>query len=303
MSVVPTTAPPTSRPPPRRAASSASFDVAPAQSANRQGRRMEMSDADTVRADRIVLYAGEGFGKSTLGAYSPKPVFMMARGEDGLFKLLEKKLVPPTKCYPVCETWLEAFDCIDDLTNSIHDRETLVFDALDGFEKLDHEHVCQRDYGGNWADERTGFLSFQKGYERGAAEWQELLQRLERLQAARNMRIIFLAHAKVITFKNPVGPDYDKYVAECNSKTWAVTRKWVDVMFFGKFFTVVEGGKTGEKARKGKGIGGQDRVIYTEQCDAWDAKNRYGMPPEFEIPNDRTQSWTAIENALKGVQQ
>ena len=61
-------------------------------------------------------------------------------------------------------------------------------------------------------------------------------------------------------------------------------------MLFGKFVTITEKSKTGVI----KGIGGTDRILYTERRDAFDAKNRYGMPAEIDIPNDPAKTWETI---------
>ena len=50
---------------------------------------------------------------------------------------------------------------------------------------------------------------------------------------------------------------------------------------------------------KVKGIGGTDRVLYAERRDAFDAKNRYGMPPEVDVPDDPAQIWTTIWDQIK----
>jgi hypothetical protein len=40
------------------------------------------------------------------------------------------------------------------------------------------------------------------------------------------------------------------------------------------------------------------RVIHTESCDAYTAKNRHGCPPEIEVPNDHTKVYSVVASAL-----
>ena len=65
-------------------------------------------------------------------------------------------------------------------------------------------------------------------------------------------------------------------------------------MLFGNFFTVIDDEKKAKRQGKGKAIGGTDRVLYTERRDAFDAKNRFGMPTEIWLPDNPAESWTTI---------
>jgi hypothetical protein len=137
-----------------------------------------------------------------------------------------------------------------------------------------------------------------RGYDVAVPEWLQLLTRLDRIRTTHNVPIIILSHAKIRAFKNPAGSDFDRYVADCHDKTWSVTHKWADAVLFGTFITVtVEDRKAGKRM---KGIGGSERTLYTERRDAWDAKNRFGMDPQISIPDDPTQIWSTIWDAIKG---
>jgi len=245
---------------------------------------------------RIILNAVEGWGKTSCGSYTPNPAIIMAAGETGYETLLHAGRVPDVSAAYV-SNWGELLA----LLKSIEDGGsvgTIVIDALGGIERMCHEAVCNRDFAGDWGEK--GFLSFHKGYDLSIRDWLIFIAALDRLHA-RGCGILLLSHCKIKQFKNPVGPDYDRYVADVHDKTWSVTSKWADAVLFGTFYTVVEGGSTGAKPRKGKGIGGSERVLYTERRDAFDAKNRFGMPEIIDIPADPTQIWSTISQHLKGV--
>jgi hypothetical protein len=243
-----------------------------------------------------VVNAVEGWGKTTLGAYAPNPFIIMSRGETGFVTLLNAGRVPAADTVvaadgspkPV-ESWQELLSVIDALRDTAH--ENVEIDALGGCERLCHEHVCVRDFKGDWSEK--GFGSYQKGYHTSAREWVVLLSRLERL-ADTGKNILFLSHARLRKFENPTGPNYDRYEADCHEKTWAETMKWADNVLFGTFVTAVSGGSMGDKQEKGKGIGGTMRVLYCEHRDAWDAKNRLGLPESIDIPNDHQAVWPTI---------
>ena len=104
-------------------------------------------------------------------------------------------------------------------------------------------------------------------------------------------------------FKNPLGPDFDRYESNVHPKTWDVTKQMFDAVLFGTFRTFVDNPDKAAKGQRVRGIGTNDRVIYTMRHDAYDAKNRYGMDRELDIPNDPSQIWTTIRNAIAGKDQ
>src|SRR5262245_2543398 len=110
-----------------------------------------------------VVYAPEGTGKTSLGTYAPNPVFLMSPGETGLQTLLSAGRVPPTAHFPEL-TSLDAFlGAVEVLLDGGHPYRTVVVDTLNGLERLVHEHVCRRDFGGRWG--RDGFTAYNTGYE------------------------------------------------------------------------------------------------------------------------------------------
>jgi hypothetical protein len=153
-------------------------------------------------------------------------------------------------------------------------------DTINGAERLCHEEVCAREFNNDWGE--RGFASYQKGPELALAEWRVLLGKMDRLRIEKGMTIVLLAHAKVAKFQNPDGPDYDRYSPDVDRRTWSLTHKWADCVLFGKYEVIISGGTTGEKAKKGKGIG-QARMMFTQWSAAYDAKNRLGLPPEIEM--------------------
>jgi hypothetical protein len=249
-------------------------------------------------APRIVLNAVEGWGKTTFAAHAPKPAMLMSRGETGYETLLSANVcsVPSVDAARI-NSWAELLDTLSAIANNpASEYETIVLDALSGYERLCHEHVCARDFGGDWGEK--GFGAFQKGYDLATNDWDRLLQRLDEINA-KGVAILILAHSKIQNFKNPIGPDFDRYVIDAHHKTWGVTHKWADAVLFGRFRTVLD--KVDNKGVKGKGIGGTDRILHCQQSDAWVAKNRYGMPIDIDIPDNPTETYSHIMSYITGV--
>lgn len=277
------TAPPKMPPPPA---------VAPRTQPRATGAAFSMPEK-SVRGHTIVINAVEGFGKTSLIANAPNSVIVMAPGETGYTTLYNAGLVGER---PVASpgSWAELLATLDGIPSG---TRYLGLDAMSGFERLCHEFVCERDFRGVWSEK--GFNAFQRGYDTSIAEWLMLLKKLETVRD-RGTHVILLSHSKVEIFSNPSGSDFSRYVADCHKKTWSVTHKWADAVLFGTFHSVIETKEVygPEVLRKGKGIGGVDRVLYTVRRDAWDAKNRFGLEEVIDIPNDPQQAWPAFAAAV-----
>lgn len=275
----PPSAPP--RPPPSR--------PAPAASVARPTAAVPSFQKLTPKAiaPRVVVNGVEGWGKTSLGVQAPGAAIIMARGETGYATLLNAGRVPSVLA-TTADSWDGLLSLLDQVAANPGDVGTLVLDALGGFERLCHEHVCDRDFGGVWGEK--GFASFGKGADVSVTEWLGLLNRLDRINE-KGVAIWLLSHVGVRSFKNPVGPDFDRYEAACHAKTWGVTHKWADAVLFANFRTITNKEKGETRAR---GIGGTDRVVFTERRDAWDAKNRFGIPEELDIPADPAAAYQLI---------
>lgn len=248
--------------------------------------------------NRIILHSVEGFGKTSFGAQIPNVIFGQTRGETGLETLIDAGQLPETPHFPAAETWGDLLNIITFLTNEEHDFKAFALDVLNGAERLCHEAVCDREFGGEWGEK--GFASYQKGYDVAVTDWLDFLARLDKLRAQRRMSILLLCHTKVTTFKNPEGADFDRYQPDMHHKTWAATHKWADAVLFGNFYTYVAGGSDGEtkKAAKGKGKGTSDRLLYTQRTAAYDAKNRLGLEEEINLGTTPAEGWANFKAAI-----
>jgi hypothetical protein len=262
------------------------------------GRRPTLADVITAgsgRPSRGVIYGPEGGGKTSLGCMFPGPIGLMTRGETGLETLIDAGRVPETPHFPELSSFQAALDAIRLLTDQQHNYRTLVIDTINGVERLCHEHVCQREFGGRWG--RDGFTSFNTGYEVALAYWRELLGALDRLREVRRMGIIALAHAKIAPFKNPEGADYDRFTPDLHPKTWGLTHKWADYVLFLNFETYVDG----DRSQRAKGKGGTRRVLHTERTAAFDAKNRHGLPERIDCGDSAAEAWANLAAAMKAA--
>jgi hypothetical protein len=258
--------------------------------------RPNLADVVTTAPGRPsvgAVYGPEGAGKTSLGCFAPGPVFLLTPGETGLLTLLAGGRVPPTAHFPELTTLDDFLAAVGALLEGDHSYRTVVVDTLNGLERLVHEHVCQRDYGGRWG--RDGFTAYNAGYDVALADWRTVLDALERLRRERQMGVLVLGHSKVAPFKNPEGPDYDRFTPDVHPKTWGLTHKWADYVLFLNFEAYVDAAKS----PRPKGVGGTRRVLHTERAAAFDAKNRHGLPPRIDGGAGAAEAWANLAAAMR----
>lgn len=242
-------------------------------------------------APRVVLNAVEGWGKTSTVANIPGVAIIQAAGETGYETLANAGRVPAVP-HVTAADWLGLKEFVGNIDPTT--IKALALDALGGIERLCEEYVNQSQFKGEWAD----FSTFGRGADQVGKEWPTLLSLFDKL-ARRGVAIIILSHSRVETFKNPMGSDFDRYVAACHRKTWDTTHKWADAVLFGTYFTVVEGAK--DVMKKGKATkSGTARILYAERRDAFDAKNRYGMPADIDIDGGPETVWPLLNSYFGG---
>jgi hypothetical protein len=243
-----------------------------------------------ARPTAMIAYGVPGVGKTSMAANAPGAVFLTDSAEDGITTLKSFGRVPQSvPQLPPARTWSDVMGTIDELATAEHPYKCLVLDAMGGIERLCHEEVCRRDYNNVWGEK--GFGSYQRGVETSLADWRQLINALDRLRDAKQMSVIVLAHSKVQNFKNPEGPDFDRYLPDCNPKTWALTHKWADMVLFLNYIIVVD--------KDGKGQGGQDRTMFTQYHPAYDAKNRHGLPDMIPMGESGREAWANLTSAIQ----
>jgi len=248
----------------------------------------------------MILYGVPGIGKTSFASAIPGVVFLTDATERGIDTLKESQNVPASiPVLPPASQWSDVLGMLDSLRSDPHEFKCLAIDALGGFERLCHEEVCRRDYGGDWGE--RGFCSYQRGYETSLADWRLFINALDAIRDERKMSIVILGHAKISPFKNPNGPDFDRWNVDIHHKTWALTHKWADMVLFANYEVAFNKGE--QEAKKAKAKGGKARILYTEHEAAFDAKNRHSLPAEIEMGSSGSEAWSNFVSAMKAGQQ
>ncbi len=213
---------------------------------------------------RVLVMGTEGVGKSTFAAGAPSPVFLGP--EDGTGRLDVSR-------FPLPESWQDVLDAIMAL-DAAHEHKTLVIDTLDWIEPLVWRHVCK-----GASVESIEDLGYGKGYVKALDEWRLFLSKLERLRA-RGITVVLLAHTHIKNFQNPEGDNYDRYELKLHTKAGGLLKEWCDAVMFANYETVLAQDK---RTNRFRGFDTGARLLHTTRQAAYDAKNRYDLPPTIPL--------------------
>ena len=238
----------------------------------------------TTEPPRIVIHGPHGIGKTTFGASAPNSVLLPI--EKGLAGIRVKK-------FPRARSYGAVMQALDTLLNTDHAYGALIVDTLDWLEPLVWSHTAFM--GGKTDIEDFGY---GKGYKKADEYWIEFLEKLTQLQELKGMVIILIAHTAIKKFDAPDTDAYDRYVMKLHDRASALVAEWADVIGFAHMETItVTKGEGMAKSTKGQTSG--QRVLSVEERPAFQAKNRYGMPPEIPFP--KVGAWDVFVAVITGA--
>jgi hypothetical protein len=230
----------------------------------------------SISAPRVLVYGVEGVGKSTFAAGAPNPVFIQT--EDGLGSL-------NVQHFPLATQVSDVMDAIGTLYSEKHDFGTVVIDSLDWLDShIQREIESSRD---------AKDLAYGKGAILQAEKWREILAGLNALRNDRSMAVILIAHSAIKRFDSPETEPYDRYVVKLQERSSALVREWCDAVLVANYRTIVKKDDVGFNKTNNRGISTGERLLFTSERPAFQAKNRYNLPESIPL------SWDSFANAIK----
>ena len=223
------------------------------------------------RPQKVVIYAPEGIGKSTLASQLPAPIFFDFEG--GTHHLDVARLEPST--LNEFEKWSR------ELVKDRQGFQTVVIDTVDWLEEAVVRQVIA-DASSDTVKSIEDF-GFGKGWVHLGERMNHVVSIFDRLIDA-GLHVVCLAHCAVRRFDDPkLASGYDRYELKmykdrANAKgTAALLKEWADALLFGTFEDKVKAGQA--DGARGKAVvgSGKERVLYCTHSAAWDAKNRHGL--------------------------
>ena len=244
-----------------------------------------VTSTETNRAPKILLYGVHGIGKSTFGAQLPKPIFL--RTEDGM-KGHQFEGIPRL---PIARSWEQVKAQMAMLIGDEHNYRSLVVDSIDWLERLIFEKVAT-----NKDVEDINDIGYSAGYKMATTHMMTFLSLCDELYRERKMLICFLGHAGITKYDPPDGEAYDKYGLALHKWVVPLVYEWVDNAIFVNFKTRVKSSGDSFGQAKFKGLGGNERSMYTEFRATHHAKNRYSLP--YEMDFDEKTAWSSLEKLI-----
>jgi len=236
-----------------------------------------------------VLHGPPGVGKSTFGAGMPKAAMIpVERGLDqigGVFK------------FPTPENFVELCEMIHEFDTEDHEHQSLVIDTLDATQALIWDRVLEEaNKKENAPKNKPRYTSIEdfgygKGYVYAGDLWLRLLAKL--IQMSERFNILLIAHSqlKTINVTPPFSIAYDQYRIKIHEKSADLVRQAADLILFANLDVTVQ--KDVPKARKGRAIVNDDRLMWVAPASGIEAKNRYNLESPMEF------SWAALAEGIE----
>lgn len=245
---------------------------------------------------RVLVYGPEGVGKSSLAA-DAGALFGDIEGGSGELDVARYPFNPgePDEFKP--RNYDQLMDMVDDLiANPDHGFRAVALDTADALEALIHQYLMKKHKVDSI--EKVGG-GFGKGYRAAVEELRRFLAKLDLIRA-QGVAIILIAHSVTSTFKNPEGPDYDRFqlkVYDGKQASFAgQLKEWSEIVAFIRF----EGGaKKDDDEKRARGWSSGRRIVQLAREAAWDAKWRLTVPMEMEFELDPVHPWTPFADAIE----
>ena len=223
-----------------------------------------------VKVPHLLLVFGiDGIGKSTFAAGADTALFIGA--ENGTNNI-------DTSRVEDIHTYEDVALALDYLIKNETEYKTIVIDSLDWLESLLYVHLLKKHNKEVVEDIGGGFGKYVNVI---LAEWKLLINKLSVIRDIKKINVILIAHSQIKVFNDPLSLEpYERYVLKLQDKTSALFREFVDAVLFLNYETFVKKEKNMSKA---KAFSDGERYIFTQKTAAYDAKNRFGLPPKIKL--------------------
>lgn len=248
----------------------------------------------------ITIVGTPGTGKTTLGALFPKAIILPTEDGTAVFENWDDDAQPDVlprlpkaakdDAGNMTRSTKDALIAImDELMSEEHDYQTLVVDSITTLDALFGHEIALRDDVGTVADASGGF---HKGFAEVAKWHAEFIYKCEQLRAVKGMAVVFLAHTGIKKIRNrpDAAADYSVFSLDMDAQALAPYVSQSDAVLYLKKEEFVVGSdqnRKGQTTKYGRVTQTGDRKLITTgdgQVGYINAKNRYGMPAEIDVP-------------------
>jgi hypothetical protein len=246
-----------------------------------------MFDLNSIRPtkrnvpSRILIHGPHKIGKSTWASGAEGAIFIPTEdGQDAI----------EAQAFPLCKTWDEVMSCVTALYSGEHKHKTAIIDSGDWAETLAQREACKRAEKASIED-----FGYGKGYIYAADVFRELLDGLDALRSSKQMQIIVICHSEIRRFDDPLADGYDRYQIKMHKFISKLVQEWADVIGFAQLAATTKTEDKGFKKKRSRVVDLNSRVLHLSGSAAFDAGNRYDLPPELPLV------WGEFEAALSAA--
>jgi hypothetical protein len=260
---------------------------------------LQQAKKATPQAPVLTIVGFPGVGKSTLAALFPNPIFIQAENASTVFETWDADKqpafmpeLPPASQKRNIKPSEALLAQLRELVTEEHDFKTVVIDAVTSLNNLFEQEVVEFDSNPDCHDIGNAAGGFHKGYLVVAGMHAKIRNACEYLRK-RGIAVVFLAHTGVVKMKNrpDAGAEYTAYSIEMAEKSRHIYISSSDAVLYLKsrdFVMGHESNKKGQTTKFGRVSNTGERVLITSSDGTIgyvDAKNRYAMPEEIEVPH------------------
>jgi len=249
----------------------------------------QLSTSKCERKPAYIFYSEPGDGKTSLMCQFQDIVVAYDPLDPGVHDLKISGSIPETVPTIAFDTFEVLDGLVDELLTKQHNFKWLGIDGWMGFVRCLYDYVGRMEYDGNMTD--TGFYSFQKGPKVTTPPYLDaFIAKLEKLRD-RGIGIIFLAHAKVCEFNDPINGKYNYYNIDGPEALVDVLYRWATSVGFITRAVTIDNKTASLK-------GGTVRVVYLASGGQCIAKNREGIVNPIPLGSSAKQAYESLCKAI-----
>lgn len=255
---------------------------------------LDKAGKPAIKPPMITIVGTPGAGKTTLGAMFPGALILPTEDGTAVFETWDVDAQPTVlprlpKTSEKRSTRDTLMALLDELITTQHDYKTLVIDSITTLGALLEAEITMRDGVGTVADASGGY---HKGFAELASWHADVVYKCEQLRAVKKMGIVFLAHIGIKKMRNrpDAAADYSAFSLDMDNQALSVYVAQSDAVLYLRKEEFVTGQETDRKGRQtkfGRVTQTGKRILVTTgdgQVGYLNAKSRYNMPPEIDVP-------------------
>ncbi len=242
----------------------------------------------------IIIMGQTGAGKTSLCAQFPSPLFICDPEDQGILRLVRRKLVPEGIGTVIGSSFSKIIFNLSQFAAGQHPYKTLVIEGLFGLENLAKAAATDRDFQGD-TSKAEAYGAVTKSILR--QEWSQLHKQIRKCLEA-GFNVVCTGHTNEKTFSNPTGPDYDYQKPSNTASLWlSISRTAEAVLFMVNEPDMITGSKgTEDQAlfQKGKSKGVVTKIYFSESPGVKGAKNQWGISGSIDVGSTPKETYKLL---------